>query len=126
MLNFLNGGAGINFLCRQHGFVLKLIDAAVDHDLPYKRGIPDKKVRRGSRNFLYEAAMTEGELESCFERGAEVVQMCQAEGSNMLSFGEMGIGNTSPSSVWIHLLTGILRTARCISAVVSGRGFVPM
>lgn len=115
MLNFLNGGAGINFLCRQHGFVLKLVDAGVDHDLPYERGILDKKVRRGSRNFLYEAAMTEDELESCFERGAEVVQMCQAEGSNVLSFGEMGIGNTSPSSVWMHLLTGI-PLQQCIGA----------
>lgn len=107
MLNFLQGGAGINFLCRQHGFTLKLVDAGVDHDLPYERGILDKKVRRGSRNFLHESALTEEELEQCIARGAEVVRICHEEGSNVLSFGEMGIGNTSPSSVWMHLMTGI-------------------
>ena len=114
-LNFLSGGAGINFLCRQHEFALKVVDAGVDHDLPYERGIIDKKVRRGSRNFLHEAALTWEELEQCIEFGAEVVRQCYDEGSNVLSFGEMGIGNTSPSSVWMHLLTGI-SLERCIGA----------
>ena len=27
--NFLHGGAGVNFLCRQHGFTLKIVDAGV-------------------------------------------------------------------------------------------------
>lgn len=35
--NFLHGGAGINFLCRQHGFRLEIIDAGVDYDLPYEK-----------------------------------------------------------------------------------------
>ena len=43
ILNFLEGGAGINFLCRQHGFTLKVVDAGVDYDLPYERGIPSPK-----------------------------------------------------------------------------------
>ena len=55
--NFLHGGAGINFLCRQHGFTLKIVDAGVDYDLPYEKGIINMKVGRGTRNFLYEAAM---------------------------------------------------------------------
>ena len=33
--NFLHGGAGVNFLCRQHGFTLKIVDAGVDYNLPY-------------------------------------------------------------------------------------------
>jgi len=115
ILNFLNGGAGINFLCRQHGFTLKIVDAGVDYDLPYERGILNKKVRRGSRNFLYEAALTWEELEQCIARGAEVVRLCHEEGSNILSFGEMGIGNTSPSSVWMHLMTGI-PLEQCVGA----------
>ena len=44
--NFLHGGAGVNFLCRQHGFELKIVDAGVDYDLPYEKGIIDMKVRR--------------------------------------------------------------------------------
>ena len=69
--NFLHGGAGINFLCRQHGFRLEIIDAGVDYDLPYEKGIIDMKVRRGTRNFLHEDAMTPEEMNLCLERGAQ-------------------------------------------------------
>ena len=72
--NFLHGGAGVNFLCRQHGFELKIVDAGVDYDLPYEKGIINMKVRKSSRNYLYEAAMTEEEMNLCIERGAEVIQ----------------------------------------------------
>ena len=105
--NFLHGGAGVNFLCRQHGFELKIVDAGVDYDLPYEKGIIDMKVRRSTHNYLYEAAMTQEEMELCIERGAEVVRRCHEEGSNVLSFGEMGIGNTSSSSLWMTYFTGI-------------------
>ena len=115
IFNFLHGGAGVNFLCRQHGFELKIVDAGVDYDLPYDRGIINRKVRRGTANFLHEAAMSEEEMERCLEHGAEVVEQCRKEGSNVLSFGEMGIGNTSASSLCMHTLTGI-PLADCVGA----------
>ena len=105
--NFLHGGAGINFLCRQHGFRLEIIDAGVDYDLPYEKGIIDMKVRRGTRNFLHEDAMTPEEMNLCLERGAQCVDRIQAAGCNVVSFGEMGVGNTSASSLWMSCLTGI-------------------
>ena len=114
-IHFTHGGGGVNFLTHQHGFGLKIVDAGVDFDLPYERGIINMKVRKGSRNFLHEAAMTEEEMNLCLERGAEMVKRCEAEGSNILSFGEMGIGNTSPSSIWMHLFTGI-PLAQCVGA----------
>lgn len=113
--NFLHGGAGVNFLCRQHGFELKIVNAGVDYDLPYEKGIIDMKVRRGTRNYLYEAAMTKEEMKLCIERGAEVVRRCHEEGSNVLSFGEMGIGNTSSSSLWMTYFTGI-PLEQCVGA----------
>ena len=58
-----HGTGGVNFLCRQHGFTLKVVDAGVDYDLPRDRGIIDLKVGRGTRNFLYGPAMTEAEME---------------------------------------------------------------
>lgn len=115
VLHFLRGGAGINFLCRQHGFELKVVDAGVDYDFSGVPGLVDMKVRRGTRNFLREAAMTQEELEACVERGAAVVEACYGEGCNVVSFGEMGIGNTSPSSVWMSLFTG-MPLRRCVGA----------
>lgn len=105
--HFSHGGAGINFLCEQHGFKLVLVDAGVDYDIPSGRGIIDMKVRKSTRNFLHESAMTTEEFDLCLERGAKVVDMVRDTGCNVVSFGEMGSGNTSPSSMWMHLLTGI-------------------
>ena len=104
--NFLKGGAGISFLCRQHGFRLRVVDAGVDAELPAADGLIDLKIRRGTRNFVDTAAMTREEMELAVERGASVAAMCRDDGCNVISFGEMGIGNTSASSMWMTCLTG--------------------
>lgn len=106
-VHFTQGNGGVNFLCRQHGFRLKVVDAGVDYDLSDRPGIIDRKIRKGTRNFLYEAAMTEEEMNRCIEAGAEIVRQCREEGSNILSLGEMGIANTSASSLWMTYFTGI-------------------
>lgn len=113
--NFLHGGAGVNFLCRQHGFKLVLVDSGVDYDLPYEKGIINCSVGRGTHGFLKGPAMSMEEMELCLERGAKITDMIHADGCNVVSFGEMGIGNTSPSSVWMHLLTGI-SLEQCVGA----------
>ncbi len=113
--HFSRGGAGINFLCNQHGFKLVLVDAGVDYDVPPGRGIIDCKIRRSTRNFLYGPAMTPEEFALAFERGADVVSDIHAAGCNVISFGEMGSGNTSSSSMWMHAFTGI-PLADCIGA----------
>lgn len=114
--HFSKGGAGINFLCEQHNFRLVIVDAGVDYDIPAGHGIIDMKVGRGTRNFLHGPAMTEDEFEQCLERGAKVVEDIYAStGCNIISFGEMGSGNTSSSSMWMHLFTGI-ELDRCIGA----------
>lgn len=115
VLHYTRGGAGVNVFCEQHGFGLKIVDAGVDYDFQGNPSVIDKKVRRSTRNFLYEAAMTQEELEFCFERGAQVVRQCIAEGSNVLSFGEMGAGNTSAASLWMHLFTDI-PLEKCVGA----------
>ena len=114
-IHFTQGNGGVNFLCRQHGFRLKVVDAGVDYDLPTNRGIIDRKIGRGTRNFLYEAAMTDEEMNRCIAYGAEIVRQCHQEGSNVLSFGEMGIANTSASSLWMSCLTGI-PLEQCVGA----------
>lgn len=113
--HFSRGGAGINFLCNQHGFKLVLVDAGVDYDIPAGHGIIDKKIRKSTSNFLNSPAMTTDEFYLCIERGAEVVSDVAATGCNVVSVGEMGSGNTSSASIWMHLLTGI-QLPRCIGA----------
>lgn len=113
--HFLEGGAGISFLCRQHGFHLMVVDAGIDHDMDYSSGIVNMKVRKGTRDFSVEAAMTPDEFNLCLQRGAECVNRVHADGCNVISFGEMGCGNTSASSIWMSLLAGI-PLVQCIGA----------
>lgn len=113
--NFLNGGAGVCYLAKQHGFEIKIVDGGVDYDFPENPRIINRKIRKGTRNFLYEAAMTYEEMEKALEYGAEIVEQCFNEGCNIISFGEMGIGNTSASSMWMTCLTGI-PLDKCVGA----------
>ena len=107
VLNFLGGGAAINVFCRQHGIVLKVVDAGVASDLPEHPELVQAKVRRGTRNFLHESALTLKENEEALERGAALVREFRDSGSNVIGFGEMGIGNTSAAAVLMQRLTGI-------------------
>jgi nicotinate-nucleotide--dimethylbenzimidazole phosphoribosyltransferase len=51
--------------------------------------------------------MSEKEFDQAIQIGCDLVDDCIAEGCRILSIGEMGIANTSPSSIWMHLFTGI-------------------
>ena len=113
--NFLKGGAGINMFCRQHGFMLKIVDCGVNYDYEGLPGLIDRKIRKGTRNYLYEAAMTTEEFDRAIAIGAEITEQVHREGTNILSFGEMGIANTSTSSIWMHYFTGI-PLAECVGA----------
>lgn len=107
MLNFAKGGGGVNMFCRQHGFKLFLIDIGVDHDLSECKEIYNRKIAYGTADFLYGPAMTEAQYRKALATGAEFADICRSEGSNIICIGEMGIADTSPSSVWMSLFGGI-------------------
>ena len=115
MINFTRGGGGVNMFCRQHGFTLRIVDVGVDYDLSGVEGIIHRKIAPGTKNFCYEPAMTQEEFDQAIRMGAELVDDCISEGCHVLSIGEMGIGNTSPSSIWMHLF-GNIPLEECIGA----------
>jgi len=122
MLNFTRGGGGVNMFCRQHGFHLRIVDVGVDYDFRGERreergesAVIDRKIARGTKNFLYEPAMTEAEFDRAIQVGSDLVDDCITEGCRILCIGEMGIGNTSPSSIWMHLFCNI-PLDQCIGA----------
>ncbi len=115
MINFTHGGGGVNMFCRQHGFHLKIVDVGVDYDLSAVPGILNRKIARGTANFLHTPAMTMDQLEESFSVGIELVDAAHSEGTRLLCLGEMGIANTSPSSIWMHLFCNI-PLQQCIGA----------
>lgn len=106
LLHFSRGGAGINFLCNQHDFKLVLVDSGVDADILSDK-IINRKIRKSTNNFLYGPAMSVAEFEKCIDEGAKIVHDVFKKGCNVISFGEMGSGNTSAASLWMHILTDL-------------------
>ena len=107
VMNFLGGGAAINVFCKQNNIQIKIVDAGVNFDFPEGLDLIDKKVRKSSRNMLNEPAMTIEEYQQALENGKSVVKEISGTGCNVIGFGEMGIGNTSSSSLLMSQLFDI-------------------
>jgi len=104
--NFLAGGAGVNVLARHNGVEVRVVDMGVDHDFGVLPGLLGRKVAWGTRNFAKGPAMTREEATAALEAGIGLAIDAKREGIAMLGTGEMGIGNTTPSSAIIAAFSG--------------------
>lgn len=119
--NFVAGGGTIDAFCRNAGAWLTVVDVGVQTDFPElaETSQEDAPIRFLRRKVMYGAgdftagtdaepvwAMTASEALACLEIGMEVARMEAARGVSLLAAGEMGIGNTSPSSAIAAVLTG--------------------
>jgi len=116
VLNFLRGGAGVNVLARHAGVAVRVVDIGVDYDFGAAPGLISKKVMRGTRNLLSEPAMTRAQAEQSVMVGVELATQAAQEGIGLIGTGDMGIGNTTPSTAITAVMTG-----RPV-AEVTGRG----
>jgi nicotinate-nucleotide--dimethylbenzimidazole phosphoribosyltransferase len=110
VMNFMNGGAGINVLARHAGAEVVVVDIGVDYDFPDTgtgNSVPlqIKKVVRGTNNMRKGPAMTRQEAEKCIQVGVDLANEYAKKGYKIFGTGEMGIANTSPSSAITALLT---------------------
>ncbi|MDR6764626.1 nicotinate-nucleotide--dimethylbenzimidazole phosphoribosyltransferase [Flavobacterium sp. 2755] len=104
--NFMEGGAAINVFCKQNNIELSIVDSGVNYDFPTNAKLINAKIAKGTQSFLHVPAMSETELNLCFEKGKSIVENIAKTGSNCIGFGEMGIGNTSTASILMSFLTG--------------------
>lgn len=104
--NFLAGGAAINVFARQAGMALSVVDAGVARDFGPRAGLIDAKIAAGTANYLEAPAMTPAQRDLAVARGRELARSLASQGSNVIGFGEMGIGNTASASLLTHCLTG--------------------
>lgn len=107
LLNFLNGGAAVNVFARQNDLDLKIIDAGVNADFEPSDSLINAKIAKGTANFRYQPAMSEEQCHQALMRGREIAHQQIAAGSNVIGFGEMGIGNTSSASAIMSSLCQI-------------------
>ncbi len=105
--NFLNGGAAINVLARQAGARVTVVDVGVATDFKGVAGLVHRKVAPGTHNMALGPALTRAEAEQAVQVGIDVANAEAARGLDMLATGEMGIGNTTPSSAITALYSGL-------------------
>ena len=91
------------------------VDIGINSDESVK-GLLQRKVRMGTRNFAKEPAMTRAETLEAIAAGIEIVRGCKADGCRIIATGEMGIGNTTTSAAMAAAML------RCDVATVTGRG----
>jgi len=108
VMNFLHGGAAINVLARQAGASVTIVDIGVAADFdPSLPRLLHRKVARGTRNMAKGPAMTRAEAEKALACGMDVLAQVAAKGLDLVATGDMGIGNTTPSSAIVAVMTGL-------------------
>jgi nicotinate-nucleotide--dimethylbenzimidazole phosphoribosyltransferase len=108
VMNFVNGGAGVNVLARLAEAKVVVVDMGVAGDLSHlaETGkIVSKRIAPGTANLATGPAMSRVQAVRSIEAGIEVADEL-AGSTDLFGTGEMGIGNTTPSSAIVSLLTG--------------------
>ena len=116
--NFVEGGAGINVLARLAGARVVIVDMGVAGNLDslVRDGkVISKHMGYGTGNIARGAAMSRAQAICCLEAGIETCRELGPE-VDIFGTGDMGIGNTTPSSAIIAVLGGFK------PAEVTGRG----
>jgi len=110
VLNFIAGGAAINCFCKTNNIDFKVIDCGIAEPLSEQEKanadvFVEQRIAGGTNDFSIQAAMTIAHVEQGLALGANIAQQVIDAGSNLLMFGEMGIGNTSSAAAILALLT---------------------
>jgi nicotinate-nucleotide--dimethylbenzimidazole phosphoribosyltransferase len=106
--NFINGGASINVLAKHAGAEVKVADLGVNHDFEKDLPIYHKKIRKGTSNIAAGPAMSRQEAINSIEAGIDIVdELFKEDPVDILGTGDMGIGNTTPSTAVIAAISGI-------------------
>ncbi|MEZ8150273.1 nicotinate-nucleotide--dimethylbenzimidazole phosphoribosyltransferase [Vibrio splendidus] len=114
VLNFLSGGAAINCFCAVNNIDITVVDTGIllpvesDSDM-----LISQRLGTRTNNFANEAAMSLETVERGIELGTELVSRTISNGTNIIMFGEMGIGNTSSASAILSALAN-RAAAECV------------
>ncbi|MEK6646991.1 MAG: nicotinate-nucleotide--dimethylbenzimidazole phosphoribosyltransferase, partial [Candidatus Firestonebacteria bacterium] len=103
--NFLRGGAGINVLAKFAGAKVIVADMGVACDLEKYPELVVRKINYGTKNMAKGPAMTRDEAIKSITAGIEIVEEELAKGIDIIGTGDMGIGNTTPSSAIVAAIT---------------------
>jgi nicotinate-nucleotide--dimethylbenzimidazole phosphoribosyltransferase len=106
--NFVAGGAGINALARQVGATVTVVDMGIAADLgelAAQGKIISRRIGPGTRNMARGPAMSRDQAVASLEAGIDIARQA-ASAVDVFGTGDMGIGNTTPSSAIVAAFSG--------------------
>nr|WP_295970019.1 nicotinate-nucleotide--dimethylbenzimidazole phosphoribosyltransferase [uncultured Bacillus sp.] len=115
-LNFPKGTTGVCALGKVSGARVVSVDVGIKTDLPANCGVINRKIKYGTDNMAKGPAMTREEAILSIETGIEIANEEIKKGVNLLGTGEMGIGNTTPTTAIIAVL------GKIDPLLITGRG----
>jgi nicotinate-nucleotide--dimethylbenzimidazole phosphoribosyltransferase len=107
VLNFLNGGAGINVLAKHIGARNIIVDMGVIGGFEPVPGLICKMIDFGTKNMALGPAMTRQQAIAALEAGIDIVSEEAKKGLDIVGTGDMGIGNTTASSAIFAVISGL-------------------
>lgn len=119
--NFAKGCSSVNFMAKAAGADVYPIDIGMNGEAYPEKDLVtghviDKKIAQGCGNIAKEAAMTKEQCQRALETGMELAGQLKKMGYRILATGEMGIGNTTPTSALAAALLNLPAQA------VTGKG----
>ena len=103
--NFIQGGAGINVLARHTGAQVLVVDMGVAAEIDPHEGLLLKKIAHGTLNMRKGPAMTREQALEGILTGFRIAEDLKSQNTEIIGTGDMGIGNTTPSSAIAAVLT---------------------
>jgi len=104
IMNFLNKGAAVNVLANHVNAEVTIVDIGVNFQFASHPNLLDRKIAFGTKNFSKEPSMTRSQAETSIATGIQIATESANNGFDILTTGEMGIGNTTPSSAIFAIL----------------------
>lgn len=100
---------GVNYMAQMAGVDVYAVDIGMRGeaypDATFGMGhMINRKVQAGTGNLAKEPAMSMEICDRAIEAGKELVRECKEKGYEILAVGEMGIGNTTPTSALLAAL----------------------
>ncbi len=105
--NFLRKGAAINVLAGHVGAKVLVVDIGVDHEFEPLEGLIIRKVARGTGNISRGPAMSRTQALQAISVGLEMADHARNQAADLVGTGDMGIGNTTPSSAILASIAGL-------------------
>tara|TARA_R110002167_G_scaffold1767_1_gene8488 strand:- start:47893 stop:48945 length:1053 start_codon:yes stop_codon:yes gene_type:complete len=98
VVNFAMGGAAINVFCRQLGWQLSVVDAGILQEPATQLNVINQRLGSITQPLHQAPAMVLATVEKGFAMAKQLIIKTKEKGSNLIAFGEMGIGNTTSAS----------------------------